>query len=329
VIDQAFGGAVAGIILGDGYQGTLQLQRSLVVQGDLVISGGTIKTNRYDLMVNRYRQTAGALFGGLGNLVISREAEVSSGLLVTPAGKMSTRSLDIGSSATVRMGAGSKLILTGDGEPLTGSGRLDVTTNRPNSIECAGRATNGVTSAAPLKTALGVNLPTRDQAISHLSALGRQDPVTSPISPLFGKSASLTLTRKQDYPWSAVIDSANGFAYFGTLTSPGVVVKIRLSDFTSVGALVLNEGENDLRTAVIDTAQGFAYFGTLTATGIIVKVRLSDFTRVSSVELPPQTGSTIPMACSVIDTINGFAYFGTYTGPGAIVRIRLSNFTRG
>src|SRR5690348_3972733 len=80
---------------------------------------------------------------------------------------------------------------------------------------------------------------------------------------------------------SAVIDSAAGFAYFGTGNSPGILVKVRLADFTRVGSLTLNAGENIPTSAVIDSAAGFAYFGTGNSPGILVKVRLADFTRVS------------------------------------------------
>ena len=49
-------------------------------------------------------------------------------------------------------------------------------------------------------------------------------------------------------------------------------MKVRLSDFTRVGALTLQSGEDWLYSAVIDTANGFAYFGTMTWPGIVVKV---------------------------------------------------------
>ena len=75
------------------------------------------------------------------------------------------------------------------------------------------------------------------------------------------------------------------FAYFGTDTTPGKVIKVRLSDLTRVGALTLNSGETQLVSAVIDQPDGFAYFGTYTYLGIVVKVRLSDFTRVGALTL--------------------------------------------
>ena len=84
---------------------------------------------------------------------------------------------------------------------------------------------------------------------------------------------------------SSVIDPAGGFAYFGTQTNPGIVVKVRLSDSHARGCSGLNSGELKLDSAVIDPAAGFAYFGTETSPGIVVKVRLSDFTRVGALSL--------------------------------------------
>ena len=122
---------------------------------------------------------------------------------------------------------------------------------------------------------------------------------------------------------SAVVDTAGGFAYFGTRW--GLVAKIRMSDFSRVGSLALNPGETNLQSAVIDPAAGFAYFGTGTSPGIVVKVRLSNFTRVSSLTL--SSGENL-LSSAVIDPAAGFAYFGTGTSPGIVVKISLSAFTR-
>src|SRR5438874_1823330 len=101
---------------------------------------------------------------------------------------------------------------------------------------------------------------------------------THVVGAVFTRVDALTLNSGENGLSSAVIDRAAGFAYFGTDTSPGIVVKVRLSDLTRVGALTLNPGEDSLATAVIDSANGYAYFGTDTVPGIVVKVRLSDFT---------------------------------------------------
>ncbi len=58
---------------------------------------------------------------------------------------------------------------------------------------------------------------------------------------------------------ASAIDPTAGFAYFGTQHSPGVVTKVRLSDFTQVGALSLGP---DLTSVVINLVAGYAYFGT-------------------------------------------------------------------
>ena len=81
---------------------------------------------------------------------------------------------------------------------------------------------------------------------------------------------------------AAVIDTTNGYAYFGTDDDPGKVVKIRLSDFTEVDSLTFSPAGKKTRAAVIDTANGYAYFGTDDDPGKVVKLRLSDFTEVGS-----------------------------------------------
>ena len=127
------------------------------------------------------------------------------------------------------------------------------------------------------------------------------------------------------YWYKGFVTEPELFAYFGTYTSPGIVIKVRLSNLTRVGALVLNSGEERLMSAVIDQPNGFAYFGTDTSPGRVVKVRLSNFTRVGTLIL--NSGENNPTS-AVIDQPNGFAYFGTRTDPGRVVKVRLSDFTR-
>jgi hypothetical protein len=149
----------------------------------------------------------------------------------------------------------------------------------------------------------------------------------------FTRVGALTLNSDEGGPYAAVIDPAGGFAYFLTAPStglgfdPGVVVKVRLSDFTRVGALTLNSGEYLIgqASAVIDPAGDFAYFGTWST---VVKVRLSDFTRVGSL-LPQQGSGEYNFQRAVIDPAGGFAYFGTgiAADPPKVVKVRLSDFT--
>lgn len=93
--------------------------------------------------------------------------------------------------------------------------------------------------------------------------------------------ATLKLESGEDYLYSAVIDSLinaavidtkSGYAYFGTHTVIGKIVKIRLADFAEVSTLKLRSGESGLRSAVLDSINGSTYFGTNTAPGKIIKI---------------------------------------------------------
>ena len=97
----------------------------------------------------------------------------------------------------------------------------------------------------------------------------------------FTRVGTLTLNPNEDYPNSAVIDAANGFAYFGVndgnLSDPGIIVKVRLSDFTRVDALTLSTGkviflpQSSIPLMVSPTSEPRT-----SGAGIIVKIRLSD-----------------------------------------------------
>ena len=126
----------------------------------------------------------------------------------------------------------------------------------------------------------------------------------------------------------AVIDPAAGYAYFGTDTSPGNVVKIALGNGNEpprrIGSLVLQENENKLKSAVIDSDHGYAYFGTYTSPGQIIKVALgvgdSLPQRIGALTL--ETGEDYPIS-AVIDPVAGYAWFGTGTQPGHVVKVAL------
>ncbi len=149
-----------------------------------------------------------------------------------------------------------------------------------------------------------------------------QAPAPAPAA-AFGRLGALVLNPGEGDVTAAVVDAANGFAYFGTNSRPSVVVKVRLLDFTRVATLTLNAPEDYIHTGVIDPANGYAYFGN--SSGVLIKVSLLDFTRVATLTL---NAGEIGSGSAVIDTANGFAYFGTPFSPGIVVKIRLSDFTR-
>jgi len=124
----------------------------------------------------------------------------------------------------------------------------------------------------------------------------------------------------------AVIDAANGYAYFGSCSNPGAVVKVALGTGNStpirVGSVLLNS--MSLISGVIDAANGYAYFATDDSPVIVVKVALGTGnaapTVVGSVVL--NSGENQPWA-AMIDAANGYAYFATYSSPGYVVKVAL------
>src|SRR5205809_523810 len=96
---------------------------------------------------------------------------------------------------------------------------------------------------------------------------------------------NITLNSGENILYSAVISPSGDYAYFGTFTVPGVIVKVALNTLTPVGSLTFNSAENQTSSGVISPSGDYAYFGTDTSPGIIVKVALNNFTRVGSLTL--------------------------------------------
>lgn len=297
VVDSEFDGEIAGLILDRAYAGTLRLRRGLTIAGDLSVAGGRLELGVSGLVAERAFLAGGEIDGGRASLRVDGAFVVTGGEIATPAGLMRVERLEIHAPGVVRMGHGGKLEMAAANDPLVGDGVLDTVSNRPNSVEYTGATTNDLTAAAPMLAPLG-----------------------------FGaSSAKLQLYPSEGNLKGALVDAANGFAYFGTYTTPAFVVKVRLSDFTRVGAIALNPGEDKILSGSLDSSNGFAYFGTTTWPGIVVKIRLTDFQRDSALTLSAGEGW---LTSSVIDPANGVAYFGTNTLPGRVVKVQLSDFTR-
>ena len=144
-----------------------------------------------------------------------------------------------------------------------------------------------------------------------------------------GRLGAFTLADGEENLRSAVIDEANGYAYFGTFTSPGQIVKVALarngSPARRVGAVTLGPNEFSVWSGVIDAAAGYAYFAVSSNPVRVVKIALGEGdappTRVGHVALAPSDLWSFPPA--VIDPENGYAYFGTANSPGRVVKIAL------
>jgi hypothetical protein len=136
---------------------------------------------------------------------------------------------------------------------------------------------------------------------------------------------ALLLDAGATVPRAAVVDASGHYAYFGTSSSPGHILKIDLTTFELVDSITLGAGEDAPTSAVIDGAGHFAYFGTSTAPGRVVAIDLTTFQRTAAVTLNPGEDS---LRTAVIDPLGTFAYFGTGTDPGNVVKIDLASLTR-
>lgn len=124
-----------------------------------------------------------------------------------------------------------------------------------------------------------------------------------------------------------VLDSENGYLYVMAYSYPAPIriAKIRLSDFSVVGSIQLNNDEINSGDMAIDKVNGYLYVATGTSPAKVVRIRLADFTRVDDITL--ESGEN-QASCMAVDMTNGYLYVGTNTTPARVVRIRLSDFTR-
>lgn len=139
------------------------------------------------------------------------------------------------------------------------------------------------------------------------------------------------------------VDEVHGYAYYGTNTSVGRIIKVRLSDFARVATLTLKPEENYLTCGVVDAAGIYAYFFAQGYNGqhaypggTVVKVRLSDFTRVGALAM--NVSGYSPVGNAAIDSVQNLAtfYFYTYNSGDSnnpskalFITVRLSDLTIG
>lgn len=144
----------------------------------------------------------------------------------------------------------------------------------------------------------------------------------------FFRDGALTLETDEYLLTSALIDPDGRYAYFGTSTPPGQLIKIDLETMERVDSIVMDEqgyGEDFLFSALIDPDGRYAYFGTGGYPGKVVKVDLQTFERVGAIDL--WSGEDV-LRAAVMDPAGDFAYFGTDTFPVHIVKIDLATFER-
>lgn len=148
-----------------------------------------------------------------------------------------------------------------------------------------------------------------------------------------GTESTITLLTDEDYVKGAVIDTENGYAYFGvgmggsTAPSTGKIKKVDLTSGTITSTLILSIIGTPT-SPVIDTVNGYMYWlvDTYTPNTLkIVKIRISTFSEVASIEVSDAYYSFSEQG--IIDEINGFAYWGINTSTPTIIKLNLSTFT--
>jgi hypothetical protein len=155
----------------------------------------------------------------------------------------------------------------------------------------------------------------------HLDGTGRQllaDDIDAYLTMTLSRDSALTLNSGENLIYGCAVDSAGGYAYYVTYTSPAIVVKVSLADNTRVGALTLNSGENSARGIYLDTTNGFGYINCATSPSIIVKIKLSDFTRVGALTLNSGENTVVSGA---LDIANGNSYWGDNSSPAKIIKV--------
>jgi len=298
-VDPEFGGSISGLVLAPGYDGTVWLGRDLRVEGAIEVSNGKLEQARHRIAAASLLVTGGAVFGGSAPFWIEYDATVRGGVVVTPSDLMRVESLEIVDPGVVRMGRNGKLEIAGNGDSFHGDGFLDTRTHTPNSIELTGDADRDLTGTGPLKD-----------------------------YPAFGQvGAALDLRQDEDVVYVALMDPTAGYMYLGTNSSPGYVIKVRLSDFSRVGAIALDPADGDILSGVIDltSGSGYAYFGTEASPARVVKIDLGTFEVADVMTLATGENSLLS---AVIDPVAGYAYFASSWTPPKIIRISLVSFTR-
>ncbi|KAJ5072688.1 protein nirf [Anaeramoeba ignava] len=106
-----------------------------------------------------------------------------------------------------------------------------------------------------------------------------------------------------------VIDNTNQMMYFGTYQWPMNIVKINLTDFTSVGSVGTSDG-GDCYGAGIDVTNGLGYF--LNIYGYLYKLDLATFTIADVLDLNVSMSYTMVIDSSVENSYIGLEYAGVY-----------------
>ena len=178
------------------------------------------------------------------------------------------------------------------------------------------------------KTDLPSSSP-RETVIAKLKELLLKAENIDLLSILYGSSGTdqiLTLNAGENQIFAITSDGT--FLYAGTVTFPGIVVKVDLATFTRFDALTLNPGEDQIIRMITDGT--YLYVVCLCrfvpfVPAKVVRVNLQTFQRVDVIDF-----TTIPGFgfVGIAITLDGtYLYIGLGSSPGTIVRIDTRTFT--
>ncbi len=165
-----------------------------------------------------------------------------------------------------------------------------------------------------------------DRSLRFTDPIGGNNVIGSATYPNGGMRRLDKATATANLFRCATGDTTTGYAYFGTDTSPGTIVKVAMGAGSTppaqVATLTLPAGDNQLSSVIIDTANSYAYFGTYTRPGRVIKVALG-----AGAAAPTRIGAaTLPLdedylTCATGNPATGYALFGTDTSPGRVVKV--------
>lgn len=138
---------------------------------------------------------------------------------------------------------------------------------------------------------------------------------------------SLTLPSGEEHLTCAAVDTQTGRGYFGTASTPGVIVQVALHNpgLQRLSSLVLPPGVGKLSFIVVQPSGQYLLAGASVIPGIIVRVALSNFSVDRLLTLGP--GADEP-SCGVLDGSGQFLFVGTRTAPGRIITVRVADMTQ-
>jgi hypothetical protein len=122
------------------------------------------------------------------------------------------------------------------------------------------------------------------------------------------------------YTDTAVVDSAGGHLYLGLTGSPAKVARVRITDLTRDGDLILESADAGIVTGMLDASTDSLFFGTYASAARVIRVKASTFERMGALALHEGF-----LGGSALDSTSHFAYFGADGSPGSVVRVDTSS----